>query len=83
MDHLGDDRCAPHRGSRLFRLRNFAFGNLALCLGYAVFFGNILLLPLWLQTNLGYTATWAGLVCAKRRRRRDRDAIRGEDAGAH
>jgi len=48
----------------LFRLRNFAFGNLALCLGYAVFFGNTLLLPLWLQTNLGYTATWAGLVAA-------------------
>ncbi|HEX3665600.1 MAG TPA: DHA2 family efflux MFS transporter permease subunit [Rhizomicrobium sp.] len=48
----------------LFRLRNFAFGNLALCLGYAVFFGNTLLLPLWMQTNLGYTATWAGLVAA-------------------
>lgn len=48
----------------LFRMRNFAFGNLALCLGYAVFFGNTLLLPLWMQTNLGYTATWAGLVAA-------------------
>ena len=48
----------------LFRERNFAFGNLALCLGYAVFFGNTLLQPLWMQTNLGYTATWAGLVAA-------------------
>jgi DHA2 family multidrug resistance protein len=29
-----------------------------------VFFGNIVLMPLWLQSNLGYTATWAGLVSA-------------------
>ena len=48
----------------LFRHRNFALGTVAFCLGYAVFFANILLLPLWLQTNLGYTATWAGLVAA-------------------
>ncbi len=48
----------------LFKRRNFSFGCLALALGYAVFFGNTLLLPLWLQTNLGYTATLAGLVLA-------------------
>jgi DHA2 family multidrug resistance protein len=48
----------------LFRNRNFALGTLAFSLGYAIFFANILLLPLWLQTQLGYTATWAGLVGA-------------------
>ena len=48
----------------LFRSRSFALGTLALCLGYAVFFGNIVLMPLWLQSNFGYTATWAGLVSA-------------------
>jgi len=48
----------------LFRSRNYSLGTLALCLGYAVFFGNVVLLPLWLQTQLGYTATWAGLVAA-------------------
>jgi len=48
----------------LFKQRNFALGTLAFCLGYAVFFANVLLLPLWLQTNVGYTATWAGLVAA-------------------
>ena len=48
----------------LFKSRNFAIGNIAFSLGYAVFFANILLLPLWLQTQLGYTATWAGLVAA-------------------
>jgi len=29
-----------------------------------VFFGNVVLLPLWLQTQLGYTATYAGFVLA-------------------
>ena len=48
----------------LFRNRNFAIGTTAFCLGYAVFFANTLLLPLWLQTQMGYTATWAGLVAA-------------------
>ncbi len=49
---------------RLFRNRNFALGTIAFCLGYAVFFANVLLMPLWMQTQLGYTATWAGLVAA-------------------
>jgi DHA2 family multidrug resistance protein len=48
----------------LLRLRNFTLGTIAYCVGYAVFFGNVVLLPLWLQTQLGYTATWAGLVAA-------------------
>jgi DHA2 family multidrug resistance protein len=48
----------------LFRSRNFAIGTLAYSLSYAIFFGNNLLLPLWLQTQMGYIATWAGLVAA-------------------
>jgi DHA2 family multidrug resistance protein len=48
----------------LFKNRNFALGTAAFCLGYALFFANNLLLPLWLQQQLGYTATWAGLVSA-------------------
>jgi DHA2 family multidrug resistance protein len=48
----------------LFKSRSFTLGTVALCLGYAVFFGNIVLMPLWLQTYLGYTATWAGFVSA-------------------
>jgi DHA2 family multidrug resistance protein len=48
----------------LFKGRNFALGTLAFCLGYALFFANNLLMPLWLQTQVGYTATWAGLVAA-------------------
>ena len=48
----------------LFKSKNFALGTLMFSLGYALFFGNTLLMPLWLQTQLGYTATWAGLVAA-------------------
>jgi len=49
---------------RLFKERNFAVGALSLALAFGVFFGNILLLPLWLQRNMGYTATYAGMVMA-------------------
>lgn len=48
----------------LFKSRNFALGTLAYSAGYAIFFGNNLLLPLWLQTQMGYVATWAGMVAA-------------------
>jgi DHA2 family multidrug resistance protein len=48
----------------LFRSRNFALGSLVFCSAYALFFGTNLLQPLWLQTQLGYIATWAGLVAA-------------------
>lgn len=49
---------------RLFRHRNFSAGTLALVLAYAAFFAIGLLVPLWLQRNLGYTATWAGFATA-------------------
>jgi DHA2 family multidrug resistance protein len=48
----------------LFKSPNFALGALVFCLAYAVFFGGNVLQPLWLQTRLGYIATWAGLVAA-------------------
>ena len=48
----------------LFKWRNFTLGTVALCLAFGLFFGNIVLMPLWLQTQLGYTATWAGIVTA-------------------
>jgi DHA2 family multidrug resistance protein len=48
----------------LFKSRNFALGAVVFCLAYAVFFGGNVLQPLWLQTRLGYIATWAGLVAA-------------------
>ena len=49
---------------KLFARRNYLFGTLALSVAYGVVFGNIVLLPLWLQQYMGYTATWAGLAMA-------------------
>ena len=48
----------------LFRRRNFLVSSIAMSIGYGLFFGNVVLLPLWLQQYMGYTATLAGLVLA-------------------
>jgi DHA2 family multidrug resistance protein len=48
----------------LFGRRNFAVGVTALSLGMLAFFGINVVFPLWLQTTLGYTSTWAGLATA-------------------
>ena len=48
----------------LFRRRNFTVATIALLAAYGLFFGNVVLLPLWLQQYMGYTATLAGLVLA-------------------
>ena len=49
---------------RLFARRNFLTGTMSLSIAYGLFFGNVVLLPLWLQQYMGYTATWAGLATA-------------------
>jgi DHA2 family multidrug resistance protein len=49
---------------RLFTRRNFWTGTASTAIAYGVFFGNVVLLPLWLQQFMGYTATDAGMVTA-------------------
>jgi DHA2 family multidrug resistance protein len=49
---------------RLFAIRNFTTATVAMALGYTVFFATIIVMPLWLETDVGYNATWAGLVVA-------------------
>jgi DHA2 family multidrug resistance protein len=49
---------------RFFARRNFWTGVVALSLAYGAFMGALVLLPLWLQQYMGYTATWAGLALA-------------------
>jgi len=49
---------------RLFRHRNFRAGTLAMVVAYAAFFSVALLIPQWLQRDMGYTAIWAGLATA-------------------
>ncbi|MBB1633799.1 DHA2 family efflux MFS transporter permease subunit [Cupriavidus sp. UME77] len=48
----------------LFKGRNFSAGVVAISVAYGLFFGNLVILPLWLQTIVGYTATDAGIVMA-------------------
>lgn len=48
----------------LFRIRNFWAATVAISIGYGLFFGNVVLLPLWLQQFMGYTATQAGMAMA-------------------
>jgi DHA2 family multidrug resistance protein len=49
---------------RLFARRNFWAGTVTTSVAYGLFFGNVVLLPLWLQQFMGYTATDAGMVMA-------------------
>jgi MFS transporter, DHA2 family, multidrug resistance protein len=59
---LGDDH--PVVDLSLFKGRNFSGGVIAISVGYGLFFGSLVILPLWLQTQIGYTATEAGKVMA-------------------
>jgi len=49
---------------RVFRHRGFAAGVVTLSLGFGAMFAANVLTPLWLQSYMGYTATWAGLTTA-------------------
>ena len=49
---------------RLFRQRNFWSGTVAISMGYGLFFGNVVLLPLWLQQFMGYPSIDAGMLLA-------------------
>ena len=59
---LGDEH--PVVDLSLFAGRNFSGGVIAISVGYGLFFGSLVILPLWLQTQIGYTATEAGKVMA-------------------
>ncbi|HEV7490546.1 MAG TPA: DHA2 family efflux MFS transporter permease subunit [Rhodanobacteraceae bacterium] len=48
----------------LFRSRNFTIGVISMALGMTAFFGINVVYPLWLQTVVGYTASWAGYATA-------------------
>jgi len=47
---------------RVFADRNFATGNIVMFFGFFAFFGAIVLLPMFLQQLMGYTAWLAGIV---------------------
>ncbi|HZZ36495.1 MAG TPA: DHA2 family efflux MFS transporter permease subunit, partial [Caulobacteraceae bacterium] len=49
---------------RIFRYRGFTSSVITISLTFGAFFSSIVLIPLWLQSNMGYTATWAGYATA-------------------
>jgi len=49
---------------RIFRHRGFTAAVFTLSLGYGSMFGANVLTPLWLQSYMGYTSTWAGMTTA-------------------
>ncbi|MDR3135658.1 MAG: DHA2 family efflux MFS transporter permease subunit [Deltaproteobacteria bacterium] len=48
----------------LFKSRNFTVGLALISLGMMLYMGMVVLLPLLLQSNFGFTATWAGIATA-------------------
>ena len=55
---------APLIDLRLFKIRSYSISVIFILVIYAMYFGSVVLIPLWLQTNMGYTSTWAGVAVA-------------------
>ena len=51
---------APVVNLRIFSNRAFSVSMVVIALAFAALFGAVVLVPLWLQTDMGYTATLAG-----------------------
>lgn len=49
---------------RLLKIRTYAISILTIAINYSIYFGSIILIPLWLQEYMGYTPFWAGLAVA-------------------
>ena len=47
---------------RVFRNRSFTTGTIIMFSGFFTLFGSLVMIPLYLQNLMGYTAFWAGLV---------------------
>jgi DHA2 family multidrug resistance protein len=49
---------------QLFRIPSYAVSVFYMGIMYAIYFGSVVLVPLWLQTSMNYNAIWAGIaVC--------------------
>ncbi|MBI3236206.1 MAG: DHA2 family efflux MFS transporter permease subunit, partial [Chlamydiales bacterium] len=48
----------------LFKIPSYALSVFFMGVSYSIYFGSVVLIPLWLQENMGYDAIWAGIaVC--------------------
>jgi DHA2 family multidrug resistance protein len=48
----------------VFKDRNFCLGTIGITVGFLFYFSSTVVTPLWLQTQQGYTAYWAGVAVA-------------------
>lgn len=49
---------------RLLKIPSYTLSVIYIATMYAIYFGGIVLVPLWLQEFMGYTPIWAGLAVA-------------------
>ncbi|MCH9612590.1 MAG: Multidrug export protein EmrB [Chlamydiia bacterium] len=49
---------------KLMKIRTFAVSTTVLFFSYSLYFGTVVVIPLWLQTYMGYNALWAGIAVA-------------------
>jgi DHA2 family multidrug resistance protein len=63
---LAWERDEPHPivDLSLFGHRNFLIGTVSSAIFYMTFLISAVIYPIWMQTSMGYTASWAGLISA-------------------
>jgi DHA2 family multidrug resistance protein len=49
---------------RLLRIWSYTASMIFIFFVYSIYFGGLILIPLWLQSNMNYTPIWAGLAVA-------------------
>lgn len=49
---------------RLMKIRSYGLSILFIAFSYAIYFGSVVLIPLWLQQYMNYTSVWAGIAVA-------------------
>ncbi|NGX37994.1 MAG: Multidrug export protein EmrB [Chlamydiae bacterium] len=57
-------RKAPLLELRLLKIPSYTLSIIFIATMYAVYFGGVVLVPLWLQEYMGYTPIWAGIAVA-------------------
>lgn len=48
----------------LFKIKSYLVSVVFIATMYSMYFGSVVLVPLWLQLNMGYNAIWAGVAVA-------------------
>jgi MFS transporter, DHA2 family, multidrug resistance protein len=48
----------------LLKIKSYTVSIIFISFMYAMYFGSVVLIPLWLQSNMGYDAIWAGIAVA-------------------